>query len=296
MKKKLLLIALGSCAFMMSAQQVSVVEHHQLLKGVEGEAFFPVLNQTGDRLLFASGEQGTLKMYDFNDNVVTRISDERGTGIDATFGPDGGVYYVSQTLNEHNLIYRTGKRYDIARAESEVVLEPQHGAMTAVAGTAGAAVYGPKKAYRSKANIGTSVRTDGSKVIITVNGKERSVSPVQSHAGYLWASLSPDGKKVAFVAAETGVYVIDLDGKVLSHLGKYEFPSWYDNDYLVVQNAKDNGYQYLSSQILLLKADGTFTHELTKPTGMAMQPTSAGGRIVYSTIDGNLFEMKINIQ
>jgi hypothetical protein len=28
---------------------------------------------------------------------------------------------------------------------------------------------------------------------------------------------------------------------------------------------------------------------------MAMQPTSGGGRIVYTTIDGLLYEMKINI-
>ena len=46
---------------------------------------------------------------------------------------------------------------------------------------------------------------------------------------------------------------------------------------------------------MLLKADGTWKTDLTKPTSMAMQPTCGGGKIVYTTIDGLLYEMKINI-
>lgn len=78
-------------------------------------------------------------------------------------------------------------------------------------------------------------------------------------------------------------------------LGNYEMPSWYNNDYIVAQNAKDDGHQFVSSQIMLLKADGSFATALTTPASMTMQPTSAAGRIVYTTIDGNLYEMKINI-
>lgn len=143
-----------------------------------------------------------------------------------------------------------------------------------------------------------SVRCDGAKVIITVNGKERSFSPVQCDAGYCWASLSPDGKKVVFLAAGKGLVVMDLNGNILSRPGNYEAPVWYGNNHLVVQNATDDGHQLRSSQILLLTADGTTTQALTKPESMAMTPAASieAGRVVYSTIDGRLYEMNVNLK
>ena len=78
-------------------------------------------------------------------------------------------------------------------------------------------------------------------------------------------------------------------------LGNYEMPSWLNNDYIVAQNTKDDGHQFTSSQIMLLKADGSFKHELTKPTSMSMQPSAAAGKVVYSSIDGLLYMMQINI-
>ncbi len=132
-------------------------------------------------------------------------------------------------------------------------------------------------------------------MLVTVDGNDREFSPAQAHAGYLWASLSPDGKRVAFFAAGKGIVVMDLNGNVLAMLGKYEMPTWFNNDYLVAQNTLDDGHQFTSSQILLLKADGSFKHELTKPTSMSMQPTTAAGKIVYSSIDGLLYMMKIEI-
>ena len=130
---------------------------------------------------------------------------------------------------------------------------------------------------------------------MTVGGQERVFSPVDSWAGYLWASLSPDGKRVAFFAAGKGIVIIDLRGQMLAMLGNYEMPCWYNNDYIVAQNATDDGHQFTSSQLMLLKADGTWQVELTKPASMAMHPTCGGGKIVYSTIDGLLYEMHINI-
>ena len=198
-------------------------------------------------------------------------------------------------MGENHLIYRTGQCYDALTRKSVQVTEPQHGAVHAVPATRGGALKAPQRGYDSSADIGSAAWTEGSRVYVTVGGEERVFSPVDSWAGYLWASLSPDGKRVAFFAAGKGIVIIDLRGQMLAMLGNYEMPCWYNNDYLVAQNAKDDGHQFTSSQILLLKADGTFQTELTKPASMSMQPTCGGGKIVYTTIDGLLYEMKINI-
>ena len=277
----------------MAAQQVTVVERTRLLQGVEGPAYNPVLSADGRQLLFSSGQQSGLKLYSLDDNVVTRVSDEPGAGIDACWGGDGKVYYVTQERRPDNLIYRTGHCYDVADGKGQVVLEAQHGAVRPMPATRGAALRGG--ASFASPSMGMAVGTQGSEVVLSIDGRERRFSPIESHAGYLWASLSPDRSRVAFFAAGTGIVIIDLDGNVLAQLGNYEMPCWYDNDYLVAQHATDDGHQFTSSHIVLLKADGTFSHALTRPTSMTMQPTCGGGCIVYTTIDGQMSLMKIQI-
>lgn len=290
------LLSLVACASLVaSAQQVTVVEHTQLLKGVEGPAYYPILNADGSQLLYSTIKTPGLKLYDFNDNVATRISDNCAVGQDAFFGGDGNVYYVTAERGDDHLIYRTGHKYDMASHKSDVVLEAQHGPVLMVNAQHGAALKAQAKAFTTGKQIGTAVYTEGSTVHVTVNGKDRSFSPVESWAGYLWASLSPDGQRVAFFAAGKGIVIMDLNGKVLAMLGNYEMPSWLNNNYIVAQNAKDDGHQFTSSQIMLFKADGSFKYELTKPTSMSMQPTAAAGKVVYSSIDGNLYMMKISI-
>lgn len=259
------------------AQEVEVTSRQRLLEGVEGPAYYPVLNSAGDRLLFST-EEGALKLHDFADGVTTVVTRDYVAGRDACFGHDGKVYFVTQRVGEDHLVYRTGQCYDASTRKADVVTPMRHGAMRAVPVEQGGAAW-----------------TEGSRVHVTVGGEERVFSPVDSWAGYLWASLSPDGQRVAFFAAGKGIVVIDLRGQVVAMLGNYEMPCWYNNNYIVAQNAKDDGHQFTSSQLLLLKADGTWQTELTKPASMTMQPTCGGGKIVYTTIDGLLYEMKINI-
>lgn len=289
----MMLLAVGLLLPVM-AQDVEVVALKRLLEGVEGPAFYPVLNSSGDRLLFST-EDGALKMHDLADGVTTIVTRDYVAGHDACWGGDGKVYFVTQQTGEDHLVYRAGQCYDPATRRVNQVTEPQHGAVRAVPATRGGALMAPQRGFRSSGDIGSATWTEGSRLHVIVNGEERVFSPVDSWAGYLWASLSPDGKKVAFFAAGKGIVVIDLRGQMLAMLGKYEMPCWYNNDYLVAQNAKDDGHQFTSSQIVLLKADGTWQAELTKPVSMAMQPTCGGGKIVYTTIDGLLYEMKINI-
>lgn len=292
---KRLFFVLAVCLALVAHGQVAVVTSNERVPGIDEPGFYPQLSQDGRRLVYSSGEAQGLRLYDFDSHRSTTISDGNGAGLGAKFGPDGNVYYVTQALGAGNLVYRTGHCYNVAQHTSRVVLEAQHGAVRAVAGRGGVAIRGSKRSYASSRNMGTSVYTEGAKVYITTAGKTVAYSPVESWAGYIWPSLSPDGKKVAFVAAEKGVVVIDLTGRVLAMLGKYQMPAWYNNDYIVAQNAHDDGHQFTSSQIMLLKADGTCKQALTASTSMTMQPASAAGRIVYTTIDGLLYEMTIAI-
>lgn len=294
MKRLTIILALAAMLLPAMAQEVEVTSQRRLLEGVEGPAYFPVLNAEGNRLLFIT-EDGALKFHDLTDGVTNVVTRDYVAGNDACWGGDGKVYFVTQEVGEGNLVYRTGKCFDTTTGKASLLTEAQHGAVRAVPATRGGALRSPGKNYNSSTDIGSAAWTESSRVHVIVNGEERVFSPVDSWAGYLWASLSPDGKRVAFFAAGKGIVVIDLRGQMLAMLGNHEMPCWYNNDYIVAQNTKDDGHQFTSSQILLLKADGSWQAELTKPASMAMQPTCGGGKIVYTTIDGLLYEMTINI-
>ena len=294
MKRRLLLL-MWIAALTATAQQVRVTSVTPLLNASQA-GFYPSLNKSGDKILFSDADAHGLVMLDLKTHAATTISKLDGAGFDAKWSNDGDVYYVTSKVDpKSKLVYRTGMRYSTERDLSEVVLEAQHGAVLPEVGSKGMALKGTTRSFASSNNRGTSLYTTGSQVIITHNGTVHRYTPVESYAGYLWPSLSPSGDKVAFFAAGRGIVVIDLNGNILAELGNYEMPSWYNNDYLVAQNTSDDGYQFTSSQILLLKADGSFKHELTPSTSMTMQPTCGGGKIAYTTIDGKLTMITIDI-
>lgn len=295
--KKVLIMALAAMSLTAQAQIVDVTSTQQLLKGVDSNMYYPVLSTDGSKMLYTSENFQGLKLYDFKDNVTQKVSDESRAGLDATFSCDGHtVYFVTQTWQD-NRNMRQAKSYDIATrklneisAKGRVVARPmalKNGVMTTIDGV-----------VSITDNKSTTVRTKGSVLYIGRNGVEKAYTPVESHAGYLWESLSPDGTKVMFFAAGKGIVITDLNGNVLKQLGNYESPVWFGNDCVVAMNAKHNGYQHTASQIVLMRADGSELQELTRPESMTMNPTASfeAGKIVYNTIDGRLYQMNVNLK
>lgn len=297
MKSKILSLFALCCVISMNAQIAEIKSTVPLLNGVESNMYFPVLSEDGQKLLFTSDNFTGLKMYDFNDNVTIKISDEVRAGFDAVFSPAGDmVYYVAQhNINGRNM--RQVKSYDV-KSKAIKAVSPIGRYVSRPASLKGGvtAVVDGKSITTAKNTL--SVRTEGSKLYITRNGIEQAFSPVESYAGYLWASLSPDKTKVLFFAAGKGAYVVDLNGNIVAELGNYESPVWFGNDCVVAMNAKHNGYQHISSQIVMMKVDGSAFQELTKPESMAMNPTASfeAKKIVYNTIDGRLYQMNVSLK
>ena len=153
--------------------------------------------------------------------------------------------------------------------------------------------------HNTKTAESVSVRTEGSTLFITKNGVEKSYSPVDCYAGYICATVSPDGTKVAFVAGGKGLVVCDINGNILSMPGKrYDSPSWFGNQHLVVENPTDDGHQISTSQILLISADGKEKQALTEPESMSMDPVGDinANRVFFTTIDGIEYEQTVTLK
>ena len=298
MRSKLIVAAL-LCVFFANAQDVKIVRHEQLLKGVESQCYNPVLSPDGQKVLFTQSDYEGLNVYDIADDVVTPLASDRLAGFSPAFSKDGkSVYFLSQT-RENMLVYREMKSVNLDGTGMSTVMGKSRGMLHPVAVDGGVVTVSDNgRKLKAKSNGGTYAYSAGKKIVVVKNGIEKKIAPVPTKYTYIWESLSPDGTKILFYAGGKGAYICDLDGNLVAELGKYTSPAWCGNDYVVAVNATHDGHQYETSQIVLLKVDGSYKKELTAPVSMSMHPTASasGDRLTYNTIDGRLFLMDLRIK
>lgn len=287
------------CVFLSNAQDVKIVRHEQLLKGIESQCYNPVLSPDGQKVLFTQSDYEGLNVYDIADDVVTPLASDRLAGFSPAFSKDGkSVYFLSQT-RENMLVYREMKSVNLDGTGMSTVMGKSRGMLHPVAVDGGVVTVSDNgRKLKAKSNGGTYAYSAGKKIVVVKNGIEKKIAPVPTKYTYIWESLSPDGTKILFYAGGKGAYICDLDGNLVAELGKYTSPAWCGNDYVVAVNATHDGHQYETSQIVLLKVDGSYKKELTTPVSMSMHPTASasGDRITYNTIDGRLFLMELKIK
>ncbi len=291
MKTRQFFAALAAVAALGAGAQTTALPVTQL---TDSAAFFPQLNADGSRVIFAPTDASQLIMQDVATQRRTTISSNGLPGFNAVWGQDGKVYYVTQEQRKNRLIYRTGHQWDPATGKDKVVLKAQHGAVHVVRGSKGVALVGEHKSWGLD-KAGLAAWTQGEKLYIARDGKVSSFTPVTGSCGYLWASISPDGTRVAFTATAKSTYVCDLQGRVLADLGPLTMPSWLDNKHIVAANHSRN-IRINGSNILLVNADGSSTPLEISTSGDAIQPAVTGKFIVFTTKKGSVRVIKLNLR
>lgn len=118
---------------------------------------------------------------------------------------------------------------------------------------------------------------------------------------YLNITTSPDGLKIAFEVYGGNLYVMNSDGSGLVDLGKGYRPKWSpDSKRIAYMITEDDGDNYTSSDLYMVKADGTDKIQLTKTEGaLEMNPSwSPDGKfIAYNEMnEGSIYLLPVNIQ
>ena len=262
---------------------------------VDSCGFFPRLSADGSRLLVSTLDAKELSVIDLNSKSRTIVCSDGLPGFDAVISSDGKVYYVTMEQRADRLVHRTAHCYDPANGHSKPILAAQHGAVRIVQGTKGIAVVGESESYNLK-KAGTAVWAERDELCLSRKGKIERLRPVDGSVGYLWAALSPDGKKIVFNAVGKGTFVCDLKGNNLVSLGKYLMPCWYNNDYIVAMNGVGNVQKLNGSRICLVDASsGRLVNLLTDEEVAAIQPSIGAGKVVYTTKNGEVHVMMIDI-
>lgn len=275
--RKTIIISVFALLGAMAAQAV-IVEPAQRIDGVP-TAWHPVLSTDGQRLLFSAEDHTGLKCLNLADGTLETIDKDAAAGFNPVFAADGKtVVYTTARLID-GLTNRDVRKYTPGAGNSKVVkpMSRRDNNINVIAGNT---------------NYATA---DYDKIIVTVNGVSTALSPLADAHSYLWASLSPDGTRLLFTEPFKGVYVSNPDGTSPRRLAaKGDFAAWAGNNIVVYIESHDDGYQTLDSQLKAIDLTTGATTTVTDTDVIVSEATAAhNGRVVYSTIQGELYQTTI---
>ena len=295
MRKLLFALALGfSVSAMAQVLQVTSIDKVNLPQ----QAAVAAISPQGDYLLLTSATNQGLTKLDLTTNQTQVLSTAMSAGHNVKISPDGQtVVFREGSFNNKRLRMSSLKSVNLATGASQVLVKPTRDLQGyAVDATSAGAV---NKGKFSKKAIGSAkaqnlpvLSLDKGKLMITINGKTRNLSPNGTQYSYLWSSLSPDGTKVLFYQSAHGTYVCDLDGSNVRKVGQMRAPEWYDNNTIVGMMDLDDGEFIYASTIVAATLDGT-TQVLTDDSTIAMYPHAADGKIAFSTPAGEAYIINV---
>ena len=274
MKKVYLFLALAIP--MMASAQLLEVSSTQLVTS-KADAKVAAFSPNGDYLLLTNTSHQGLQSMDLASKTLTTISRAEGAGYNVQVSQDGKqVVYREVTMDAKKNRMSTVVRHDMAARQGQVVAKKQQHLAAMVA-----------DAERPSFSV------KDRQLMMTVNGETKVFSPNGQQYSYHWASLSPNGKKVAYYISAVGCFVCDIDGSNIQFIGHNCLaPVWYNDNILVGCDTKDNGEVVLESVIVAYSLDGK-KQVLTNGEQIAVFPKAANGKIAYSTSEGEIYIMNV---
>jgi hypothetical protein len=297
MEKSILTLSVLFLVFLNLNSQTVIKRETLAQKG-----FNPMLNTAGDKLLFTASGFSGLNLVDLSTNQVTEISKEAGAGYEPQFSTDNAQIYYRKTSFENNRRFNAVLSFDIKTKRNSELLAPQRMLNKIYPLTNGVIAFSGKNILRATAIKSTAapivVSANDELRIMLYNGKISYLNPLNMpEPRYIWVSLSPDNKKILFTAAGKGTYICDLNGKILSTLGSINAPVWFNNDYVVAMEDKDDGHRVTSSKIVLISVVKKTKTDISTTNKIAMYPTASGkaSRIAYHTENGEIEVVEIKM-
>jgi hypothetical protein len=304
MNKTLLIVFALLLSFGTIAQKVSTSNHRVINTGNTRAAYFPVFNNTGDKLLFSSGTYSGLQLYDLSNQSVTTISTAAGAGYEPIFDQTNNRIFYRFSTFEKGRKFDGMESYDLARGTTLPMLSPRRELRQVSSYNNGFLVAAEKQIL--KVTFGRTgnedlyfVTTEDLKMVVINNGRKQYLNPLNmDESRYIWVSLSPDNNKILFTAAGKGTYICDLQGKILHSLNYLNAPVWYDNNFVVGMEDKDDGHVITSSSIQIVNIRTNERTLVSRSGETAMHPTAAGqgGKIAYHTTEGKIIVADVVIR
>ncbi len=239
---------------------------------IDHKAYFPSFGTHKRQVVLTQSNYKGISLYNTFWRRETVISQEPGAGKEVAFIGKNELLYRERTPAGEDADY-TYKTYDLKDKEYAEAEKPRSGQ--------------------------PEVRVDRKQLLLVNKGEVvRKIAPVGDHY-YIWASLSPGGRKMLFTAAGKGTYVTDLEGNVIASLGMLNDPGWMNDQWVLGMEDKDDGERVLSSNVVARHVPTETRVNLTEDfEGIALYPESSpeAERIVFHNPQGEIFIANIRIK
>ena len=278
MKKTFLLVAACVTSMLTSAQILQVTSVQELKGASFEDARVAGISPQGDYVLMTNGANQGLQRYDIATGEMTVVTRAEGAGFNVQFSQDGKeIVYRERTTGTDHLRYNTIIRTNLIEKKNVVLAEKQTNNNMLVA----------------PGNSNVVLQNSECMMHVVKNGKRIQIAPQGNNVNYIWASLSPDKKKILYYVSEYGCYVCDIDGRNSQFIGEdCRAPQWYNNEIIISMNDQDDGHFTQRSAIMAYTLDGK-VQTLTSPDLIAMYPFAAEGKVVFSTLEGKTYLLNV---
>lgn len=305
-KLSFLVAALLATGFATSAKDLTVKSVQQL--DTPDNIF------VGEAVISADGNY--VVMSDLATNSLTGVN--LSTGASKKIAENGSMTGLKMTADGSKVVYRervtdAKKRahtvvnsVDVAKGKKTRLSEPTRDfsgfslSKDAVVHTAEMTANNTAR-RKAKSVTGEAANVDATPVVgihrgdlvLTVGNKTTILNP-QGKGSYMWASISPDGKKIVYYKSQSGCYVCNLDGSGVVSLGYIHAPKWYGNDTVIGMQDFDNGTYVTESTLVAADMSGK-VQKLTDNSRIAMYPSGSAeaGKIVFTDTDGHVFLLTV---
>lgn len=250
------------------------------------------ISPSGDYLLLCSQSQEGLMKLDLETGESKVLTTARGAGFATKVSDDGNtVLYQEVTIGQDHLLMRGVKTIDMKRGTTQTLMQPTrdfHGFDLQNNTTATASDN--KVSIRGGSFTRPIVSNRNLKIMLTINGETRQFTPNGDHYSYIWASISPNGKRVLYYVSELGCFTCNIDGSDMIKLGELRAPQWLDDKTVLGMRDLDDGITITSSSIVTKTLDG-IEQTLTGDDMVAIFPqvSSKAGKIAFSTMQGEIY-------
>ena len=263
---------------------------------------------TGDRIAFSSEKFNGIWVSDIDGRNLEQITSDMGAGFGFTWSLDGKTILARPVVVEDGKRYHQVKLYDLDSGKEKLLVNRSRSIRGLPVWTSG-----NQKVAIKEGNVKKEFMT-GKSPLKSASGREKLVdfggtlstvaaaSQVSNQVNFpefkgryvFNKSVSPNGEKVIFEVSGKGLYVSNVDGTELRHLGFGEHPSWMpDNRYVVVVQVKDDGYVVTQGDLYVVDTfTGEYSSLFSQPEFVALKPSVSpdGKKVLFDNAkDGAIY-------
>lgn len=308
MKLKNIFILVILINIILDAQSIQVDEQIKLKIDKFDQAYYPQFSKDDSKIIFSSSTYRGLYTYDIWNESSSVITDELGAGYNPLVMDNATILYRSFKLSNGKK-YHSLKSFDLNTGNSKIFKSdkrslklPKQTNNNEVVLIENSEVKREKidQVILRKASLPSkAVYVEDNNLILVENNEQKIINPLGKGV-YVWESFSNDGTKILFSFGNKGTFVSDLEGNIILNIEDARYPKFSPNDkFISYMNDKDNGYNYISSDIFIYAIETGQTIKVTDTADkieMFAEWSNDGSKLVYNTTEGEIYITELKIE